>query len=154
MNEQLGVDSQTMPLDAEMAKSYLESFDIRVCLNGEARCGAALAFGPMLGGARLFVEPRNTERATALLRAYHEARRVPGVQKYESADDLASRAFRTSLLGFLLFPVVLHVYAISMLVKVPRRALSTKGRWHFAVAWAASLLVVSAAAGYIVKQLV
>jgi hypothetical protein len=154
MNEKLAVDTHTMPLDAELAKTYLESFDIRVGRDSDAIGGAASALGPMVGGAHLFVEPKNTARATALLQAYHGAQRVPGVQNYESADDLASRAFRTSLLGLVLFPIVMHIYAMVMLVKVPRRALSTKGRWHFAFAWATSVLVVTAAAAYLGKQFV
>jgi hypothetical protein len=153
MGKKLVVDSYTMPLDAELAKAYLESFEIKVSLDGDVLAGAAFALGPMLGGIRLFVEPKDAERARALLKSYHDALRVPGVQNYESAEELAARAFRTSLLGLFLFPGVLHVYAITLLLKVQSRALSTKGRWRYAAAWAISGLILSAAAAYFVKLL-
>lgn len=154
MSAKLVVDSYTMPLDAELAKVYLESFEIPVSLEGDVISGAAYALGPMLGGIQLFVAQKDAERASALLKRYHEAQRVPGVQEYESADALVLRALRTVLLGFVLFPVILHVYAISLLLKVPSRALSKSGRWRYYAAWMLSVLVMAAATSYLVKVLV
>ena len=153
MNDKLVVDSYTIPLDAELAKAYLESYEIQVSLEGDVIAGAAFALGPMLGGIRLFVDARDGERATALLKAYHESLKVPGVQTYESADALAARAFRTSLLGLILFPLILHIHAINLLLKVPRKALSKKGRFHFGIAWLICVTVLTAIITFAISRL-
>jgi len=150
MDAKSEVDSYTMPLDAELAKIYLESFHIHVDLDGDVLGGAAFALGPMLGGIHLYVNEAESERASALLRDYHKSLRQPGVQVYESADEQVRRALRTSLLGLVLFPVLLHLHAISVLLRVDRRALSPKLRLHYLAAWVLSVAVIVAVAVYAV----
>jgi hypothetical protein len=71
------VDSYITPLDAELAKAYLESHGIAVRLEGEQIAGAAFGLGTMLGGVRLFVDHDEGERARSLLAEYHERLRSP-----------------------------------------------------------------------------
>lgn len=71
MQAESRVDAYTMPLDAELAKAYLESHEIRVRLEGETLGGTAYALGPMMGGIRLYVDEHEERRARALLDDYH-----------------------------------------------------------------------------------
>src|SRR5512142_2873023 len=92
MESESRVDSYTMPLDAELAKAYLESHAIHVRLDGETLGGTAYALGPMMGGIRLYVEEHDERRARALLddyhRALHERRRVSfGDDDIEDDED-------------------------------------------------------------------
>lgn len=73
MEAESRVDSYTMPLDAELAKAYLESYEIPVRLEGETLGGSAYALGPMIGGITLYVDEHDERRARALLDEYHRA---------------------------------------------------------------------------------
>lgn len=95
MQAESRVDAYTMPLDAELAKAYLESHEIRVRLEGETLGGTAYALGPMMGGIRLYVDEHEERRARALLddyhRVLHERRQVSyGDDDQDEFDDEVS----------------------------------------------------------------
>lgn len=73
MQAESRVDAYTIPLDAELAKAYLESHQIHVRLEGETLGGTAYALGPMMGGIKLYVEEQDEPRARELLDDYHRA---------------------------------------------------------------------------------
>ena len=158
------VDAYTIPLDAELAKAYLESHEIHVRLEGEMLGGTAYALGPMMGGIRLYVEEHDERRARALLddyhRALHERPHVGDEDEDEDeqdesyvadsvskasrriakapqtlADDAASRAWVAALAGLVLFPVFTHLYSIACLLRIDRQSLSTRGRRRYLAAW-------------------
>jgi hypothetical protein len=89
MEAEARVDSYAMPLDAELAKAYLESYEIPVRLEGETLVGSAYALGPMIGGITLYVDEHDERRARVLLDEYHRALREPRRDSYddEEAED-------------------------------------------------------------------
>jgi hypothetical protein len=170
------VDSYTLPLDAELAKAYLESHEIRVRLEGEALVGSAYALGPMLGGIRLFVSEQDEPRARALLDGYHHALRQrraleepsgthaissdasdaesdDDATDEETPDDLATRAWGSTLLAFVLLPVVMHVYAVALLLRVSPRELTPKARGRYMKAWVLNLAVFAVVGWVVAKAL-
>jgi len=166
MQAESRVDAYTIPLDAELAKAYLESHEIHVRLEGETLGGSAYALGPMMGGIRLYVEEHEERRARALLDDYHralherpqvgdndvdeldaeetsdvdnlagEASRRVAKVPQTQADEAASRAWVAALAGLVLFPVFTHLYSIVCLVRLKRPSLSARGRRRYIAAWA------------------
>lgn len=86
MEAESRVDSYTMPLDAELAKAYLESYEIPVRLEGETLVGSAYALGPMIGGITLYVDEHDERRARALLDEYHRALHERSRDSYDDED--------------------------------------------------------------------
>lgn len=180
MHAEARVDSYTMPLDAELAKAFLESHDIPVRLEGDVLVGSAHAIGPALGGIGLIVEEQDEARARALLDGYHHAlrrRRVrhedidddndDGIDEgvatddfddtdnpsEDSPDDMAARAWGSTLLAFVLLPVVMHLYSVALLLRVEYGLLSSEGRKRYWTAWVLNLLVLTVAGWLIIRAL-
>jgi len=167
MHAEARVDSYSVPLDAELAKAYLESYRIPVRLEGEAIVGSAYALGPILGGIRLFVEEQDEARARMLLDSYHHAlhRRRDGQMDEEiapdglkddeliddSPDEMAARALGSTLLAFVLLPFVMHVYATAQLLRIPLGELSSRGRRRYTTAWVLNLAVLFVASWFIAQ---
>lgn len=135
------VDSYTTPLDAELAKVYLESHDIPVRLQGEQIMGAAYALGPMLGGIQLFVDKKDGRKASRLLADYHHKLVYqPEPFREASSDELVKRAWISGLVGFVTIPVVVHVYSVWLLLQVKNATLTPQARKRYIVAWMVNLL--------------
>jgi cytochrome bd-type quinol oxidase subunit 2 len=141
METESKVDSYTTPLDAELARSYLESHGIRVRLEGEDLAGAAFGLGPMLGGVQLFVDHDAGERASSLLAHYHDFLRSPPAAQ-ESQAQLVDRAFYSALLGLVTVPLLLHGYSLWLLLNVKRQPLTARAKQRYIVAWIANVAVV------------
>lgn len=186
MEAESRVDSYTMPLDAELAKAYLESYEIPVRLEGEALGGSAYALGPMIGGITLYVDEHDERRARALLDEYHRALHERTRDSYdeedaergeyvdessndsgrplksdlsspvasenrkdhqhEDADDDATHAWVAALAGLVVFPVFTHCYSVACLLRIPRAALTSRGRKRYLTAWFVNVVVLCAAA--------
>jgi hypothetical protein len=171
MHAEARVDSYTVPLDAELAKVYLESYEIPVRLEGEALVGSAYALGPMLGGIGLLVEEQDEARARELLDGYHHALRQrrgaalsdgitddsldDGTEELgeDTPDEMASRAWSATLLACVLLPVVMHVYAIALLLRVPAKELSSKAKRRYVTAWVLNLAVIAVASWFVARSL-
>lgn len=97
MEAESRVDSYTMPLDAELAKAYLESYEIPVRLDGELLGGTAFALGPMMGGIRLYVGEHDERRARALLDEYHHALHERSRVGYEESGDVDAQTSEESV---------------------------------------------------------
>jgi hypothetical protein len=142
MDGESRVDSFTTPLDAELAKVYLESYGIEVRLEGEMIMGAVLALGPMWGGVWMYVREKDEPPARELLGAYHQQLMSERAQHQESPEQLVDRAWRASLLGLAFLPVVLHLYSMARLLSVHGRVLSPKAHFRYQCAWAIDLLMI------------
>jgi hypothetical protein len=143
MQTESNVDSYMTPLDAELAKAYLESHDIHVRLEGEELLGAAFALGPMLGGVQLFVDKGDGERASSLLAQYHALIRDEPETALETPGELVDRAWRSSLVGYVTIPVLVHLYSISLLLQVRSQSLSGQTRRRYVVAWLMDVLAIA-----------
>jgi hypothetical protein len=144
MDTESRVDSYTVPLDAELAKAYLQSHGIAVRLEGEDLMGAAFGLGPMLGGVRLFVDKEAGERARLLLANYHRALLERTITVAESQDRQVDRAWNSALLGAVFIPVIAHVYSIWLLLNVDRMSLTQPARKRYVVAWVVDVAVLLA----------
>lgn len=140
MDAESRVDSFMTPLDAELAKAYLESHGIPVRLEGEEILGVAFALGPVLGGIRLFVEKEDGETAGLLLERYHRALLDQSEPKVESPDERVSRAWVSAFVGFVTLPLLVHAYSVWLLMHVKSRNLSIRARKRYVVAWMVNAL--------------
>lgn len=151
MDNEARVDSYMTPLDAELAKAYLESHGIRVRLEGEELMGAAFALGPMLGGVTLFVDKEAGESARHLLREYHRRLLERPAPQRESPDERVDRAWISAFVGFVTIPLLVHAYSIWILLHVSTRDLSPKARKRYIVAWVIDALALAAASWIVLR---
>jgi hypothetical protein len=153
MDTETRVDSYTVPLDAELAKAYLQSHGIAVRLEGEAILGAAFGLGPMLGGVRLFVNKEDSERATSLLADYHRTLLERTTADTGAQDRQVDRAWSSALLGVVFIPVIAHVYSIWLLLSVNRQTLTRQARKRYVVAWVVDIAVLVVAGLLVLRVL-
>lgn len=118
------------PHEAEMARGYLESEGIACRLKDDILVGAALGYESAFGGIKLFVDAADAELAFGLLESYRCTSRThePAL---ESHDQRVRRAFRASLLAFIVFPVGLHLFSLHLLLAVRYGELDLRGRKLF-----------------------
>jgi hypothetical protein len=155
------IATYTDPVEAALARNYLEAEGIPACLIDETTVATDWVLGNALGGIKLQVGSLHVERAEFLLAAQHEARSDDDsleralqrtVAPEESAEEdreadedripinqKAERAFRATILGVLFLPV--QVYAAGLLVTLPftEGKVSASRRWKV---WVATLLNV------------
>lgn len=135
------VDSYATPLDAELARAYLESHQIAARLEGEETMGAAYALQPALGAVRLFVDTDHEQRARALLAQYHQAQRERFEATRESSDERVMHAWGAALFGVVILPVAMQIYSALLLWKVDRQHLSVQARRRYVAAWVLDLIM-------------
>jgi hypothetical protein len=130
------------PLDAELARLVLGEQDIDSRLEGDLLSGAAL---PIQGSrsVRLLVAAEHAERAQQLIREYERALAAER-RRTDTADERVARAYRLALVGLMLLPAVTQLISLVQLLRVPRSALSSKGRRQYFIALSFDVLVLGA----------
>lgn len=148
MDGEVQVGSFGAPVDAELARSLLESHDISCRISDDILVGAALHMESALGGVKLFVSTGDAQRAAQLLdehqRALKEDRRAE-----ETADARIARAWRSAIIGLFLFPGGLHLWSLWLLLRTPYSQVARASRARY---WTSVLLDVAvlASVGYFV----
>lgn len=129
-------------MEAELARGRLEVEGIGARLFDAS---PAAVYGPVTAGGtvKLWVARENLEAArtilfapSALTEPFPEES-APALMKLDaSAEDLALRAFRASVLGFIIVPPVLHIYSLVLAARAAGAPgdLSPKSRRRLAVA--------------------
>lgn len=123
------------PPVATLAAQALEEAGIPCRLDGEEAATALWYVGSALGGVRLLVHEEHLEKAAKTLDKWEQQRAIErarsaakgegetGADDDEDDDELPgihselTRAWRASVIGILLLPPVLHVYAVYLLVR-------------------------------------
>jgi hypothetical protein len=145
------VASFTSTLDAELARTLLGSHDIPARLEGDVLVGAALPLQTAFGGVRVLVTAEDAVRARDLI-DQHEKELAADRRRSDTADHRVARAYRLSLIGLMLLPLVAHVISLINIVRVPWSALSPKGRRHYLIGIAFDLVVIGAALYWLIDS--
>ncbi len=141
---------------AALAKNHLEAAGIAAVLNDELLVGTAWSLSTAVGGIKLQVTPLNVERAEYLLTQLADARDddvhfVPNAEvaqelaeereaqreEQNPSNQLADRAFRAAIGGFLFFPLHFYVWWLLLGLCAARDSVSPARRKKV---WAAALL--------------
>ena len=132
------------PHEAALARAYLESEGIPCRIADDFLVGAALGYEAAFGGVKLFVRSSEALRASELLESYRTA--PASRPRSETQQERLQRAFRTSIVGFVLFPVALHVLSLWLLHNVAYRDLNRADRKTYIITLvlSCSVLVVAA----------
>jgi hypothetical protein len=135
--------------EAAVARGALEQEGIETFLGNEHLVTMAWTLSQATGGVRLSVPAKDAERARKVLAFAVD---VPSVEtqaaeadeeQISAADALVERAWKSSLIGFLAFPPLFHLWALWLL----RRAYAQGGpRTERGRALASRALLVSACA--------
>ncbi len=146
--------------DAHLAASALKAVDIHAKISNEAAMSTLPHLGLALGGVKLLVREEDFEEAARIIRGETDLAdqpyREPGDDSsYDDEEDgyqengdepehAATRAFRTSVIGLLLCPGLLHVYSLTLLLQLPARgeALSKRAAKQARIAWAINIVVL------------
>jgi len=159
--------------EADVARGLLESAGIPCQLGDEATIGIAWHLSNALGGVKLLVDSTQADEAKRLLAeglsplsddelaAEAGATSEPSspvearaAEEAEPADALAQRAFRTAIIGFVLFPFVVHLYSIYLLIRLDRvrGTLSSRGRRHATWALVLNCVVMALALAIVLNR--
>src|SRR5262245_59986932 len=98
MDDEAVVGNFGSPLEADLAKVFLESHGLRCRLSGDVIVGAALPLQYALGGVKLSVRQRDAGEATDLLATYQTNLTEPEVRS-ETADERVARALRAAVVA-------------------------------------------------------
>lgn len=169
--------------EAELARGALESQGIDARLQGEQLVAVAWHLSNAVGGIKLIVPAEQRERAGQILAALESARPQaddaagddaahndaadadaadaagPGAESSATdaepgpADRLAEKAWQSSLIGLLLFPPLLHLWAAWLLVQSSRDGGPRTPRGRKVARRAATLtfLVLCCAGAFVVR---
>ena len=157
-DEYVLLDSFPTPHAAHLAANALRAVDIDVRITNEAIVSALPHLETALGGVKLYVREEYVEEATRILRGDADLPEHPHREPPDAADedpdedaalatqrgfdDMATRAFRASILGVFLCPLILHAYSVSLLLRLPgSRALSARALLRARAAWAINAIV-------------
>jgi hypothetical protein len=135
----------TTSLDAELARSLLESHDIPSRLEGDLLVGAALPLQTALGGVKVLVTANDAVRASELI-TKHERELSTERRRSDTADERVARAYRLALIGLMLLPVAAQLISLVNILRAPWSALSAKGRRQYVIGLVFDLIVVGSAA--------
>ena len=158
------LDSFPTPHEAHLAANALRAVEIPVKIVDESAVSVMPHLELALGGVKIFVREQDVEDAARILRGdadlaeqpYREpaeddalAERAPDdLTEYDPPnpdEDKVSRAFRASIIGLFLCPVVLQAYSVVLLAGVSRDGLSAGAIGRARIAWAINLVVLAAA---------
>jgi hypothetical protein len=139
--------------EAAVARGALEQADIETFLANEHMVTLVWTLSQATGGVRLSVASKDAERARKILGSAADANAAiqddagrtaaDEDEPIPAADELVERAWKSSLLGFLAFPPLFHLWALWLL----RRAWSEGGpRTERGRTLASRALLVSACA--------
>jgi hypothetical protein len=155
------------PVEAAMARNYLEAAGIQVLLLDEMTIATDWGLGNAIGGIKLQVHGWHLERAEMLLsrldreRSEHPEKRdhpETGIATPETADELreeqeeesprnllVERAFRATVFGLLFWP--LQFYALILLLSIPSTpgVIRPRNRWKVWACFLLSLPLISVA---------
>lgn len=147
------LDSFPTPHEAHLAANALRAVHIAVKIVDESAVSALPHLELALGGVKIFVPSEDVDDAIRILRgdvdlAEHPYREPSDDDLAEvddedeelaaherATDDTASRAFRSSVLGLFLCPGLLHLYSVSLLLKLPSAGMSGKAVMRARLAW-------------------
>lgn len=157
------LDSFPTPHEAHLAANALGAVEIPVRIVDEATVGLMPHLESALGGVKLFVRESDVDDAARILRGdadladqpYREAapddsivellEQDPEAAQQEAiAEEVCSRAFRASIVGLFLCPIVLHVYSTILLLQVSGTGehLSARSAGRARMAWAVNAIVI------------
>lgn len=157
------LDSFPTPHEAHLAANALRAVEIPVKIVDEATVGLMPHLESALGGVKLFVRESDVEDAARILRGdadladqpYREAApddSLTGlpeddpetVQQEAAGEEACSRAFRASIIGLFLCPVLLHIYSAILLLQIARTGerLSPKSTGRVRIAWGVNAIVI------------
>ena len=144
------------PIAAALAKNYLESEDIDACLIDETTVATDWMIAGAIGGIKLQVSPMQLERAEMLLamlreeQAEDEPVASTAIATQEVAEELqaeredkepinqlADKAFRSAVFGFLFVPLQFYTLYLLFLLREEPGKVSPNRRWKV---WASLLL--------------
>src|SRR5687767_4121383 len=110
------VGSFGTPLEAELAAMMLRSRGIEARLQDQELVGAALHLSPALGGVKVVVGMLYADTARELLDEYR-CSAASGCEPLhrDPTEAEIGRAFRLSIIGLMLLPLVLHIYSAYLL---------------------------------------
>lgn len=103
---------------AQLVVAFLNAYNINSFIPDEMTSSLMWHYNVAIGGVRVQVRSQDRERAVILLKEYNKqiepgeegAERGEGLETHNNdADLLANKAWRTSLVGFLLLPPLLHI---------------------------------------------
>jgi hypothetical protein len=156
------LDSFPTPHAAHLAANALRAVNIDVRITNESAVSALPILETALGGVKLFVREEDFEDAARILHGDADLADRPYREHADSIaptdeepdddselaepsgyDDMATRAFRASILGLFLCPVLLHVYSLSLLLRLlgNKKELSQQASRRARVAWVINGLV-------------
>jgi hypothetical protein len=144
---------------AALAKNHLEAAGIVAVLNDELTVATGWALSTAVGGIKLQVAPLHVERAEYLLAELAEARDEEGAEvefatsaetaqelaeeraaqreEQNPSNQLADRAWRAAVIGFLFWPLHFYVWWLLLALAASPEQLSRSRRWKV---WAAAVL--------------
>jgi hypothetical protein len=144
MRNLVRIRSFSTPADAELAKAFLESQNIRAELRGDALLSTADIFAQAIGGVDLLVRERDARRARRMMALYQRSTSASNSARAESLDERVKRAWRSALFGILLLPLVANVYSMVILSGVRFGDLSSKSRLRYVVTWTLDIALIGA----------
>jgi hypothetical protein len=120
------------PVEAELARAFLASHDIPCRIVDDFLVGVAMHMESAFGGVKLYVSTADAQEAARLLDEHF--RSLKQVTRVETPADCVSRALRTAIVGFFIFPVVMHVWSALQLADIQYSSLDSRSRSRY---WAA-----------------
>jgi hypothetical protein len=142
--------------EAQVAAGLLKSAGIDCSVADEMIATAAPHWGPAMGGYRLQVRRVDIDRARATLadESHDEPDPVlppgfvdPDDPRPNPREDAALRAWRAAIVGWILLPILFHVYSLGLLATVLRRTETLTPRAQRRAIGAAILDVTALAGG-------
>jgi len=159
------LDSFPTPHDAHLAAASLRAVGIDVKITNESAVSALPHLETALGGVKLWVRESDVDDAERILHGEADLVDLPYREHAESLappqeesdddeddslaqpagfDDMATRAFRASIVGFFLCPLVLHLYSVTLLMRLPKegKGMSVQAARRARVAWVINAVVL------------
>lgn len=143
--------------EAQIAAGLLDAAGIDCSVADEAIATTAPHWGPAMGGYRLQVRRADFDRARATLaddsRDEQDAELLasasgdPDDARPNPREDAALRSWRAAIVGWILLPIVFHLYSLGLLSTVLRRTEPLTRRARRRAIGAAILDVVALATG-------
>ena len=154
-DEYVLLDSFPTPHAAHLAANALRAVNIEVRIANESAVSALPHLETALGGVKLYVREADYDDAARILhgdadlveqpyREHADSLAPPDDESDDDSalaqptgyDDMATRAFRASVVGLFLCPLVLHAYSLSLLLRLPgSKGISKQALQRARVAW-------------------
>jgi Putative prokaryotic signal transducing protein len=138
------IGSFLTPLEAELARSVLESAGIPSRIEGDTLAGAA-QWVQGTDNVRIFVADENAEEAQRLIQE-HDRALTAERRRADTLDEKATRAYRMTLIGWMILPVVAQAISMFTLVRLPYSKLSKTVRRRYRIAMLFNLIVLGSVA--------